>query len=255
MQQQPASTLDATQSLYAESLRLTAFLAPAEPIVHTNWWAELTGTEPESRSSKPGRGESQDSGPCGEGTLVLSIQPGRIDWLITAQLESEFQGTPRFAGRLAETTATFSDLMLKWLISAPPIIRLGYGVTVHQPVDNKIEAYSLLSKLLPTVQIDTQNSEDFIYQINRPILSKVIPELKINRIGKWSAAMFFGVRLDLTKVALQQQTTGRVFSCRMEFDVNTDGANTAPFAQEKNSPLLAELRDIAFDLASKGDRP
>lgn len=251
MQQQPATTIEAIQTLNTESLRLTTFLAPSEPIAQPNWWAELTGAEPESRTSKPARGESEDSGPYGEGTLVLSIQPGRIDWLLTPQIESEF----KFLGRFDKTTATFSELMLKWLASAPPIIRFGYGATLHQQASNKLEAYSLLAKLLPAVQIDIHNSEDFIYQINRPTESAVVPGLKINRIGKWSAAMFFGIRLDLAKTSFHQQTSPRLVSCRMEFDTNTDAPNTKAFPQSSMTELFVELRNITSSLASNGDRP
>lgn len=250
MQQQQASTIEGTQTLSTESLRLTAFLAPAETIAQQNWWAELTGAEPESRTSKPGRGESQDTGPCGEGNLVLSIQPGRVDWLLIPQQENEL----RFVGRFAETTSTFSELMLKWLASAPPIIRLGYGATVHQPANDRVEAYTLLSKLLPAVQIDTHNSEDILYQINRPTQSKIVPGLKINRLGKWTATMFVGVRLDLAKVAFQQYGGPRLFTCRMELDVNTDGANISPFDHANLTKLLMELRDLTSNLVSNGDR-
>lgn len=255
MAQQTVVNADSIGDLQAESFRLTAFLAPDEQVAEPTWWADLVGSPPETRTSKPGRGELQEAGPFGDATLVLSLQPGRVDWYLTPRFEEDVPQEVRWAGRFADTAKVFGGLMARWLENCPALIRLAFGAIGHQPVRDRVEAYTLLARYLPAIEMDIEHSEDFLYQINRPRESAIVTELKINRLSKWTAALFVGLRLDVSKAVIQQRLAGGQTSCRMEFDISTDAARTKEFPRVQLPALFEELKNLALELATKGDVP
>jgi hypothetical protein len=246
---------DVTADLQAESLRLTAFLAPSVEIGEPAWWAGLTGFQPETKTSKPSRGELQEAGPFGDGTLVLSSQPSRVDWFLGPRLEDGIPKDSRFAGRFNEVFPVFIPLMRRWLTNGPGLLRLAFGAILHRPVQNRADAYTRLAQSLPALQIDIEHSEDLIYQINRPRDSVVVPKLKVNRLSKWSTALLIGFQLDFSKPLVHQRMSGGEFTCRFEFDINSDGRNTQVLPQAQVPDLFEELTKLALELAVKGDIP
>src|SRR5208282_50763 len=75
----------------------------------------------------------------------------------------------------------------------PPAIRLAYGAILLQPVDNRETGYLRLGELASAVKIDPK-SEDFFYQINRPRESTTLKNMRLNRLSKWSVALFQPMR-------------------------------------------------------------
>ena len=69
-----------------EFVRLSACLAQDERPGEPNWWADVTGSQPAERTSKPSRGELQETGQLEENTLLVSLQPGRVDWFLTPRI-------------------------------------------------------------------------------------------------------------------------------------------------------------------------
>lgn len=255
MAQQAVIRPDPVRELHTESLRLTAFLAPSEQIGQPTWWSDLIGSQPETKTAKPSKGELQEAGPLGEGTLVLSVQPGRVDWVLVPRFEEGVRPETRWAGRFAEATELFSPLMIRWLANCPAIVRLAFGAIVHQSVRDRVEAYGRLAQYLPAVDLDAEHSEDFIYQINRPRNSAIVQRLKINRLNKWSAALFVGVRFDLTKQVIQQHLTGGDHTVRIELDINTDPGFAGELPRAQLPDLFGELKNLAVELTERGDVP
>lgn len=225
MANQAAVRVDAARDLQTESLRLTAFLAPAAQGDQPAWWADLVGAQPETRTSKPSKGELQETGTVGERTLVLSVFPGRVDWFLGPRFEEGVIRETRWAGRFPDTLEAFGQLMTRWLAICPALVRLALGVVVHEPALDKVTAYRKLAQYLPAVTVDPDGSQDLLYQINRPRNSAVLEGLKINRLSKWSAALFVSLRMEITGQQVQQQRVGAgAHSCRVELDLNTDPA-------------------------------
>lgn len=112
----------------AELLRLTAFLSPSVAVKEAGWWASTIGSEPESYTAKPSRGELVEIGSYLDNTLTLSVQPGRIDWLLTisqAQIE-DVEIKLKTVGRFPSVAEDFAVPMNVWLSDCPPIIRLAF---------------------------------------------------------------------------------------------------------------------------------
>lgn len=247
----PANT---APELQTESLRLTGFLAHGELVAEPRWWSDLVGAQPETRTSKPGRGELQEAGPVGDRTLTLSVQQGRIDWFLTPRIE---QGSPRetpWVGPFPDATGVFSELMVRWLATSPALVRLAFSPIVHELVPDRLVGYRRLGEYLPDLRIDSEHSEDLLYQINRPRTSRVVDNLKINRLSKWSVAKFMFLRLTVG-ASVQPDLTTEAVSCRIELDISTDAENTVALPPERLSNLFEELRDLSIELTRRGDVP
>jgi hypothetical protein len=255
MAQQASPIIDSAAELLVESLRLTAFLAPSVEIGEPTWWEDLVGSKPETRTSKPNRGELQVAGPIGERTLVLSAQPGRVDWLLTPRFEQGASPETRWAGRFLDTLGIFDDLMNRWLTNCPALVRLAFGAAVHEPVRDRVAGYLRLARYLPAVQLDPEGSEDFFYQINRPRTSRVVQGLRINRLSKWVVARFVPIRLTLTKQSIQQQLDPGEETCRIELDISTDAQQGTELPRDRVINLFQELKEMALELARQGDVP
>jgi hypothetical protein len=251
---QEASKVAAARELNTESLRLTAFLAPTAQVGEANWWADIAGAPPATKTSKPSRSELVQAGALGDCTLTLSVQPGRVDWFLTQRIQEGVLPEGRWAGKFHDTLEVFVPLMTRWLGSCPGLVRLAFGVVVHEPVENRVAGYRKLAQYLPAVRLDTEHSEDFWYQINRPRNSAVVDGLKINRLSRWSAAVLVAVRFVLEKQQSSQQQVGPgEHTCRIELDINTDPAFGAELPTVGLPRLLGELRHLAEELVERGD--
>jgi hypothetical protein len=252
--QREAASVTLARELNTEMLRLTAFLAPSTHPAAQTWWADLVGAQPETVTSKPGRGESQEAGALGNCTLTLSVQPGRVDWLLTKRLEENVLPETGWAGPFKETLDLFISLMTRWLENGPPLVRLAFGAIVHEPTQDRIAAYRKLAQYLPDVKIDPERSEDFFYQINRPRPSETIGTLNINRLSKWSSGAVVLARFALTKQQMVQQpmAVGN-HSLRIELDLSTDPSFVGELPSGELRKLLGELERLAVELISKGD--
>src|SRR5689334_3578333 len=75
---------DTESSWLSESWRLTAFAADPALAFGDASWAQLVGQQPDTTTSNPRLGARQEMGSFADGILLLSVQPGRLDWLYSA---------------------------------------------------------------------------------------------------------------------------------------------------------------------------
>lgn len=240
--------------LQTESLRLTGFLAPSQQVTEPRWWSEVVGAQPETRTSKPARGELQEAGPVGDRTLTFSLQPGRIDWFLTPRVEQGGLRETPWVGPFPDAAEVFSELMVRWLPNCPTLVRIAFAVVVHEPVQDKLAGYRRLAEYLPNLTIDVERSEDLLYQINRPRTSRVIDGLKINRFARWSVAQFMWFRLAVG-TAIQQDLAAGSVSCRIDLDISTDAQNSVALPHERLPQVFEELKNLAIELTRRGDVP
>ncbi len=256
-QTQTLTTESSSQTRLVEHLRLTAFLHPDERPTEPAWWSEVTGAQPEQRISKPARGELQDSGLIGTATLSVSLQPGRVDWFISpGPLEAtiDLVAAINSVGPFPDQFGEFTSMMERWLGSAPRVLRMAFGAVVLEQVPSKEAGYRKLAEYLRGVNIDPTGSEDLLYQINRPRPSRGMPNLRLNRLSKWSVAYFQKLRVGLAaSPAVQPQLGDRVHACRIELDINTPAEFSEVLPSSNLSQLFRELSDLGAEIVSKGD--
>lgn len=235
-------------------VRLTAF--PIAPLEYSlfNWWPELTGEKPENRRELPRNGKLTEEGNFTSKKLRLNIEPGRVDWFFESSDENASQSfeLPTL-GKWPEAIDEFSKLVKRWskLNSLPKFRRLAFGAILSQPVNGLKEGYERLNEYLSAVQLDTGNSSDFFYQINRPrAKSTVLPEVSVNRLSKWSVS-----RLESGFISLEQMLPPvkkkTFFACRLELDIST--AVDYAHELEKLEMLYDEFVDLAIEISQRGD--
>lgn len=244
----------------AETLRLTAFPSPSEQIAEPTWWNDLFGEPAENKMVQSKRGLYQENGRYGPSRLVLMAQPTRIDWILT-QLDDKEDAAERFPmfEPFTQSVDSFSELLLRWfhLDSCPSVQRLGFGATLFQPVDSRKEGYSRLDAYLPSVDLDLENSSDFLYRINRPRYKTYEGiKLKINRLATWSVDALRKGEIDwsgssLPEIAVIQEK----FACHLEMDINTAADFESELPQRELPRIFHDLVGFGKEIAEKGDIP
>jgi len=224
-----------------------------------NWWEELAGALAEQVADQRPQRTRVESGTFAGINLELTIDPTRIQW--TAQpainLENPPEGLP-LMGPFPERRRWFVPLMQRWLATSPPLSRLGFVATLHQPVDNRHEGYRRLDRYLRHVEVDPENSDSFLYRINRRRVSGAVPGLAINRLTTWAAMKLVSARGLFTigsgAPVQTQQEQAEWNSCFLELDINTapdfSGGALPP---DRLALLLAELADMGEEIATRGD--
>ena len=233
--------------------RLTAF--PIAPLEYSsfNWWPELTGEKPVNRTELPRNGKLTEEGNFASKKLRLNIEPSRVNWFFEPSDENASQ---RFElptiGKWPEAIDEFSKLAKSWskLNSLPKFRRFAFGAILSQPVNDLKEGYERLNEYLSVVQLDPANSSDFFYQINRPrAKSKVLSQVSINRLSKWSV-----FRLESGIISVEQMLPMKkktVFACRLELDIST--AVDYAHELEKLEMLYDEFVNLGIEISERGD--
>ena len=249
---QPQLILDSHSDWEAEHFRLTCFVQEA-PQPNQNWWERICGSSPESTTIRMKGVHRVDQGKFGPGIVVLEIQPGRIDLVLSAFVGEQVPvtGFP-VVGPHPKALIEFDGIVSRWLKldDLPPIQRMAFGVSVYMSVDSLKTGYVKLASYLKNLNIP-ENSSDFSYQINRPRKALTqIHSLSINRLSKWSVARLriYSAQLDTVRTLAAER-----YACRLELDINTVPEGLAHLPKEMLPALFSELVALATEIMSKGD--
>ena len=242
-----------------ESLRLTAFPIPASPIEDVGWWESLMGEPPEVEVVRPREGGKRMEGTFEHGRLVIQTSPARIDLLAIPSPAQEATSGFLKIGKFEQILGRFDEVMHRWLTldSCPEIQRVAFGAVLLSPVDSKVSGYRQLAAYLPSVTIDPEHSTELFYQINRPRESATgIPDLKINRLSKWSVAQIStaGLVLEPARILYHDVPQGYL-ACRLELDINTAAERREPLPREIVSNVWQELLNLGREIVIDGDQP
>lgn len=250
---------DETTSVWAgsqwllERFRVTVFPCNFEDIGKELGWEDLTGEAPATVEQQPRHKIAISRGPYGNGDLVHSRFPDRIELIYEANLESLEKQATSFPNLGSPEAAfeTFSPILNKWIESLPPIKRIAFGPILMMPVDSHAAAYERINNLLPFVTVDP-NTTDFSYQINRPRDSNVIQGLKINRLSKWHALKLKAILRAGSEIPIPISSDTR-FACRLEIDVNTSQELTGELPKHEINNILGELVLLSVEISQRGD--
>ena len=240
-----------------ENLRLSAFLV--SPVIpgEMHLWEELMGRVPDQIRNLPQQQLVTEDGPYLAGRLHVKARNNRIDWKLLHNPKNSSHGLPTL-GSYANFEDDFRKLMLRWIDNCPAVHRIAYGCVLLLPTENLSDAYSKLNDLLPAVDIDLENTWEFMYRINRKRDSRCgIQQLKINRLSTWSASRIIDTLVDISSgrnrpPKVTYSPNPKCF-CRLELDINT----AAEYAQEldKNfvKDIFSELVEAGNEIAVAGD--
>lgn len=243
---------------HVQVLRFTAFYPPEEEFAFSGWWADLTGGNPETESKKHKENLIAEEGPFKNGWLRLTKSPLVIDLRLqvpTERMPDETTGIPTI-GTFGELCGEFTDLSKKLfdVNSFPPITRMAFGCVISLPQPNQELSYKQLASLLPAVQIDTQNTRDFVYRVNRRRPSCVnIENLTINRTNKWSVVAY-QTRLILVSGPHPEVPPEKPdWACQLVLDINTCQEFQGRLPKEQWSAVLDELVSLGEEIIRNGD--
>lgn len=242
------------------ALRLTAFPSPSAQTKDIDWWNDVVGEQPDKRESRPRTLDQIEEGPYRNGKLTLSVSALRIDWVYEPIVPEPPSGATEIPtlGSFPRTIKVFRESMSKWfqLGTMPSLVRLAFGAILLQPVEDHVEGYELLSRYLK-IDLDVEGSSDFFYQINRPRNSETsVPNLRINRLSKWSVSRFQKVLFSVSPASFTPSTVQRskdLYACRLELDINTVPDFEDEFGRQALPKVFSELVDLGKEIAQKGD--
>ena len=209
------------------------------------YWAKVAGTEPAQRMQNTKIRASVETSELDDGLLTVQVSPRRLDAMstLTPTDSPEFTGftdwkaigarvrriAEKLGGDLGERTS-----------------RVALGLVMHVPVRSRKDSYKHLATLLGgKVHVD-EESEDFLYQINRPRTLEVDGvKLRLNRLSRWSTAM----RLTVLGTSAPRYAT------RLELDLSTDAARTDALGAGACVSVFDATLSVADEIMNKGDVP
>ncbi|GAB5494647.1 MAG: hypothetical protein Phog2KO_48620 [Phototrophicaceae bacterium] len=248
----PSQNLPPLSEWQALFLRLTIFPAPDENFDGRDWWESLVGSEPELQQRDKQTGERIYAGTFLNGHLTLSMLPTRINWIYSA-INNEIVTLNEIPsiGKLEDEINLFGDSIKEWLSKdCPNVFRIALGTRSIQPLDTVKDVYERLAMYIP-VEIDSENSSDFIYRINRRRKSNVINNLELNRLSTWSAMR---AQLEMETVGMPHlRHTQEKYACSMELDINTVPNSDIILGNDNLIDIFLELIDLGSEIARKGD--
>ena len=230
-------------------------LEPIDPET-VKLWEPLIGTAPEAVHRRPRDPSAKEEGPFLDGWLSVEANNTRIDWRFDHDPTNPPSELP-IVGAYGTLHTEFRELMKRWFIDSPPIQRIGYGAVLLLSVNDVAEGNSLLSELLPAVDIE-QDTTDFLYRINRRRHAHSMEGIEVNRLSTWSVASVVGLRVDMLPLERRMPTLTRIAdrnACRLELDINTAPEFRSQIPTDTAPQLFDELVTLGNEIASSGDIP
>lgn len=242
-----------------ETLRMTVF--PSQPLQTegVTWWADLAGEPPETSLRLPRTHGLQEEGPFGEGKLVLRVDPNRVDWVLAPRENprAEVEGF-LVVGSLPELLESFCLVISRWFDfeACPSAQRMAFGAILLRPVADYQAGLVQLADYLPFLASVRGDLSDFLYQINRRRDSGVgIPDLRINRLSKWSVMTTTLGDVTLQSHLMRLSPTRTHYACRIELDMNTVPNFSGELSRDQQLIVFQELVHLAREIVGEGDIP
>jgi hypothetical protein len=241
----------------AQLLRLTMFLAaPLDPSVTETLWKTATGADPEIEENRPREGIRHQGGPFGGCYLETIVASRRIDWVMALKTDPRALEPPYF-GDFEKAMGNFRTAGKKWLKSGSPSVnRLAVGAVLLIPVASAKAALTKLVDMLVAVRVEPDHSLDFFYQVNWPRASSAMPQLRLNRLTRWSTLAIRSINFEMNESTNLVQSGGPNGQdyCQLECDHSTSTEHAEPFEPtELVEHLFDELCQMVEENAGRGE--
>jgi hypothetical protein len=238
-----------------ESLRLTSFLKnDFNNSLLENWLKEISKNEPLSinKSINYFQGLVQ----INSSMLKLEWNNNRIDLFLSSNappIESNI-GTSNDIERLMH------DILLGFfdINDCPVSRRLAIGIILNIPVKDYDEGVDVIQPKLKSVS-NIKGTTDFLFRINKPVQSKMMSELKLNRLMTWSIGYlqilkipFIISQQNIVQQNVQQDSKSEMI-CRLEMDFNTVESGEIGMSADNQKSITIELLNEAMKVVEKGE--
>ncbi|HYM30439.1 MAG TPA: hypothetical protein VEU47_04020 [Candidatus Cybelea sp.] len=246
----------------ANLLRLTVFLqAPLQDT--TTVWHDFAAADPEVDEFRSREGMRRQFGGFGGAALEVQASAPRIDFLLTPAAPTDTPpGPPSFPptvfGAAGEKLGLFCEAVRGWLAEATPnTLRIAFGAILMIPVSSRAEGYGYLSRLLQSVEVDADTTEELLYRVNRPKQSQTNGSLRLNRIMTWSCLRFraFTTAGAMPGPGIPTLRLGEEHFVRLEVDNSTPAERSEPLETSQVGAIYDELVRMAIENAENGELP
>ena len=175
----------------------------------------------------------------------------RTDLILQVQEHLDNQKPVHTLGDFETNFKIFREYAQKWLKqNDQPVSRIALACNLMFEVENRDLGYQYLNNLLKDIKVPSaKEASDFRFQINRHRYSKVLKNLKINRLTNWQCLHVHSKLLieDLEK------NLDDIFLVNLETDMNTDKNYGKIIEQEDVLNIFDELITFTKETSECGD--
>lgn len=233
-----------------ESVRVT-FLGVPEGSGKSLSWSSVTGVEPETVTNKPAQQIKTEEGVWENGHLVLSVNPGRIDFTYTGLPPTDLKDAPNL-GDFVDVSKKLEKALKQ--SELPKCARIATGARLQILFSSQADCVKFLRKTLPGLAID-EECVDIMFQFNKQKKLKQSGVLA-NRIVRWSQLMVqtFAVPIGSEKQfsehkqVLDGSLASVQYVVQLELDFNTVPGAVLPHSSSYwpiVSSLFSEAREAS----------
>lgn len=236
-----------------ESLRLSIFCPESAQVPNqsSGLWEQVVGAEPTSIDVRPSERVVREIGEVGGNDFVLVTQNGRLDWILQPR------ATPSSNVMLTLTDmpqahGLFRSAFHRSLEQKKIALRVAFAPVLIAEATDVRQGYYALSSFLPKLELETLDTTDFIYRVNRRRRSEVFPAALLNRLAQWSLEQALLVSVSMASTGQPRVLSPRTIVRKLTLDINT--LQGAPAMSADNiAGLLDEMITASKELAVQGD--
>ncbi len=234
-----------------ESIRVTAFVnGPLNPSMLETWLEQVSENSPSQVSKMPSSFDGVSRSTAG--FLHVNWNANRLDVIISSeepqsnQTIAPISEADSFFNRFVDRVPEIGDLAL--------IDRIALGLVLSFPVPSESEGLKILSSSIVGLKLP-ESAQDFLYRVNHPCRSRIVDDLKLNRLATWSIGKMRVIRHQINLDGSQddQIISESPLAIRLDLDINTDQAVQLGAELDQLRNILDELKQISLNIAFAGE--
>ena len=241
----------------AINLRFTFFYTLGErPDLHPAWEAIAGDAETSAEIENKKSNEVVVTGPLENHTLRIVSGPAKGDIiLIPARLENP--NLPPHIGEALSSIEQFSGWISRYFASGelPETTRIAFGAHLTKVSDDRDDTRKEIKNYLPFLTLENASAGDLIYQINRPVQSRVMPKVLINRLTTWKQLQQFALTVRPGIDAAPSSEAQSLFVFQTVLDINTDAERSESLPSDEIKGMFTELIELGTEILENGDSP
>ena len=239
----------------ATNVRLTFFPEASGKIDWAPVWSALVGdVEPLSINDNRSNDTLVISGPYEEESLRIIISNNKCDIILSPRIVDPVMELPPNLGLFSERLELFSPWMAQLTTSEyiPNVTRIAFGANLVQVYDSEGDSLKALKKYLQKLDFAGMSTNDLLYQVNRPHISTIIPELVLNRLSTWRQVQQAILRINTGHV--DETHTRSVFVVQLTLDMSTDITRVKSLPPKSVHAVFLELVEKGVWISQNGDK-
>ncbi|MFV3073155.1 hypothetical protein [Niveispirillum fermenti] len=241
-----ASGRDNAASWLSDTMRITLFGEPQRWEFPNGSLTEiLFGSPPEmEQTSRRGATETRLEATKHEGFQINIVrQGGRID--IHVLTDEVFDDSSSMIRPINDFAPVINRITKEINKISTSFSRVGAGASLIQPQSDTVEVYKILKQRFPCLLVDTDNCDDFLYQINPYTIDE---DIRLNHLERWSHGVFERIDIPVMGGGFEGGSIqSRLVGVKLDLDYNTGVDLRLNLDANRASSLLEKLVVSMFE--------